>query len=237
MTSVLIIDDHPIVLQGFRRMLQDAGIETVLEAHDAVSGYRLYRRRHPDVVIVDLALRGSGLGGLDVIRRIRYHDPRARILVFSMHSDPIIAARALEAGANGYVLKDTSADELMRAFVQVRAGTPYLSNDLAMQVALVRTGARTSPLAQLTPRELQTLSLLAEGKPYGRIAEELNVSYKTVVNACSQAQAQCEEPAGPDPARGPECCGPAVVAIVDGIELQCGLAATLPIVLLRFAKV
>jgi two-component system, NarL family, invasion response regulator UvrY len=184
MTSVLIIDDHPIVLQGCRRMLEDAGIKTVLEARDATSGYRLYRRHHPDVVIVDLAMQGGGLGGLEVIRRMRSHDPRSRILVFSMHSDPIIAARALEAGATGYVLKDS--DELMKAFDQVRTGTPYLSNDLAMQVALVRTGVRANPLADLTPRELRTLSLLAEGKPYGRIAEELNVSYKTVVNACSQ---------------------------------------------------
>ena len=184
MTSVLIIDDHPIVLQGCRRMLEDAGVKTVHEARDAASGYRLYRRHHPDVVIIDLAMQGGGLGGLDVIRRMRSHDPRSRILVFSMHSDPIIAARALEAGATGYVLKDSN--ELMKAFDQVRSGTPYLSNNLAMQVALVRTGVRASPLADLTPRELQTLSLLAEGKPYGRIAEELNVSYKTVVNACSQ---------------------------------------------------
>src|SRR5262245_27030216 len=184
MTSVLIIDDHPIVLQGCRRMLEDAGVKTVLEARDTTSGYRLYRRHHPDVVIVDLAMQGGGLAGLKVIRRMRSHDPRSRILVFSMHSDPIIAARALEAGATGYVLKDS--DELMRAFDKVRTGTPYLSNDLAMQVALVRTGVRANQLADLTPRELQTLSLLAEGKPYGRIAEELNVSYKTVVNACSQ---------------------------------------------------
>jgi len=183
MTSVLIIDDHPIVLQGCRRMLEDAGVKTVLEARDAAAGYRLYRRHRPDVVIVDLAMQGGGLRGLDVIRRMRSHDQRSRILVFSMHSDPIIAARALEAGATGYVLKDSN--ELMKAFDQVRSGTPYLSNDLAVQVALVRTGVRANPLADLTPRELQTLSLLAEGKPYGRIAEELNVSYKTVVNACS----------------------------------------------------
>jgi DNA-binding NarL/FixJ family response regulator len=183
MTSVLIIDDHPIVLQGCRRMLEDAGVKTVLEARDAASGYRLYRRHRPDVVIVDLAMQGGGLRGLDVIRRMRSHDQRSRILVFSMHSDPIIAARALEAGATGYVLKDSN--ELMKAFDQVRSGTPYLSSDLAMQVALVRTGVRANPLADLTPRELQTLSLLAEGKAYGRIAKELNVSYKTVVNACS----------------------------------------------------
>jgi two-component system, NarL family, invasion response regulator UvrY len=186
MTSVLVIDDHPIVLQGCRRMLEDSGVGTVLDARELTSGYRLYRRHRPDVVIVDLAMQGSGLGGIDLIRRIRSHDQRARILVFSMHSDPIIVARALEAGATGYVLKDTSSDELKKAFEQVRSGTPYLSNDIAMQVALVRTGVRQNPLADLTPRELQTLSLLAEGKPYGRIAEELNVSYKTVVNTCSQ---------------------------------------------------
>ncbi len=186
MTSVLIIDDHPIVLQGCRRMLEDAGVAVVLEARDAASGYRFYRRHHPEVIIMDLAMNGSGLAGLPLIRRINAHDPRARILVFSMHSDPIIVARALEAGATGYVLKDTSSEDLMQAFEQVRAGTPYLSNDMAMQVALVRTPARQNPLADLTPRELQTLSLLSEGKPYGRIAEELNVSYKTVVNVSSQ---------------------------------------------------
>ena len=145
MTSVLIIDDHPIVLQGCRRILQDAGVETVLDARDVVSGYRLYRRHHPDVVIVDLAMQGSGLGGLPLIRRIRAHDPRTRILVFSMHSDPIIVARALEAGATGYVLKDTSSDELVKAFEKVRSGTPYLSGDMAMQVALVRTGVQQEP--------------------------------------------------------------------------------------------
>ena len=186
MTSVLIIDDHPIVLQGCRRMLEDAGVTVVLEARDAVSGYRLYRRHRPDVVIIDLAMQGSGLGGLPLIHRISAHDRRVRILVFSMHSDPIIVARALEAGATGYVLKDTSSADLLEAFEKVRAGQPYLSNDLAMQVALVHTPARQNPLAELTPRELQTLALLAEGKPYGRIAEEINVSYKTVVNVSSQ---------------------------------------------------
>src|SRR6185437_16010636 len=164
MTSVLVIDDHPIVLQGCRRMLQDAGVTTVYEARDAASGYRLYRRHRPQVVIADLAMEGSGLAGLPLIRRIRAHDPDVRILVLSMHSDPIIVSRALEAGANGYVLKDTSSEELLKAFAKVQAGTPYLSGDLAMQVALAHTSARQNPLAELTPRELQILSLLAEGK-------------------------------------------------------------------------
>jgi DNA-binding NarL/FixJ family response regulator len=143
-------------------------------------------------VIVDLAMQGSGLGGLPLIRRIRAHDPDARILVLSMHSDPIIVARALEAGATGYVLKDTSSEDLLKAFAKVQAGAPYLSGDLAMQVALAHTSARQNPLAELTPRELQILSLLAEGKPYGRMAEEISVSYKTVVNVCSQLKQKLE---------------------------------------------
>jgi DNA-binding NarL/FixJ family response regulator len=186
MTSVLIVDDHPIVLQGCRRILEDAGVETVIDARDITSGYRAYRRHHPDVVIVDLAIQGKGLDGLPLVRRIRSHDPHTRILVFSMHSDPIIVARALEAGAIGYVLKDTAPDQLLAAFEKVRAGTPYLSGEMAMQVALVRTGVRRNPLDDLTARELETLSLLAEGKPYGQIAEQLKVSYKTVVNVASQ---------------------------------------------------
>ena len=184
MTAVLIIDDHPIVLQGCRRVLEDAGIDPVLAASDLVAGYRLYRRHKPDVVIIDLAIKGKGLGGLELIRRIKAHDGRARILVLSMHDDAAIVARSLDAGASGYVLKDTS-DELVKAVQQVAAGAPYLSGDLAIKVALGR-GARGNPLSDLTPRELQVLALLADGKSYDRIAGELTVSYKTVVNVSSQ---------------------------------------------------
>ena len=186
MTRVLVVDDHPIVLQGCRRMLQDAGINDVFEAPDPETGYRLYCSHNPEVVIVDLGMQDKGLSGLELIRRIRGHDAHVRILVFSMHSDPVIVARALQAGATGYAVKDTSAEKFIEAFQSVRTGTPYLSGELAMQVALANTPARQNPLAELTPRELQALSLLAEGKPYGRIAEELNVSYKTVVNLSAQ---------------------------------------------------
>jgi two-component system, NarL family, invasion response regulator UvrY len=186
MTTVLIVDDHPIVLQGCRRMLQDVGISEVIEAGDATSGYRLFSGKRPDIVIVDLGLQDNGLGGLELIRRIRADDINVRILVFSMHRDPVIVARALQAGATGYVVKDTSSEHFIKAFEKVRVGTRYLSDDLAMQVAFANAPGRQDPLAELTPRELQTLSLLAEGKPYNRIAEELNVSYKTVVNVSSQ---------------------------------------------------
>jgi DNA-binding NarL/FixJ family response regulator len=184
-TRVLIIDDHPIVIRGLRCWLKDAHVKAVLEARDVTSGYRLFRRHHPDVVIIDLPIRGSVLGGLDVIQRMRAHYPGSRILVFSMHRNPTIAIRALKAGANGYMFKDASPDEMIKALHQVRSGSRYLSDDLAMQVALSATGVEAKPIAALSPRESQTLSLLAKGQAYNSIAKELKVSYKTVVNTCS----------------------------------------------------
>lgn len=186
MTSVLVVDAHPILLRGCRRILEEAGFAKVSEARDVATAYKLYRRHRPDLVILELAMHGSGLGGLELIRRIKAHNARAHILVLTMHSDPIIIARALEAGATGYVLKEASLNDFMKAFATVLAGSPYLSHELALRVALVHAPARQSPLGELTPRELQTLSLLGEGKNYGRIAEELGVSYKTVVNVSYQ---------------------------------------------------
>ena len=121
MTSVLVIDDHPIVLKGCRHVLQDAGVESVLEARDLVSGYRLYCRHHPDMVVIDLKMNTQNLGGLSLLRRIRLRDLRTQILVFSMHDNPAIVTSVLEAGASGYLLKDSASEELARAVEQARA--------------------------------------------------------------------------------------------------------------------
>ncbi|GBU18362.1 MULTISPECIES: response regulator transcription factor [Methylobacterium] len=183
---VLVIDDHPIVLQGCRRVLEDAGVETVAEATNVVAGYRAFHRLRPPIVICDLTFQGSGLAGLGLIRRMRAVEPKVRVLVFSMHNDPVIVARALEAGALGYVLKDHASAELFEAFERVRAGEVYLDRRLATEVAMLRADARRTPESQLTPREQQILTRLAQGKSYGVIASDLSVSYKTVTNACSQ---------------------------------------------------
>ena len=190
MTRVLVIDDHPIVLQGCRQLLEDAGVEQIVEAQSLADGFRLYRMQKPDVIIVDLAMRTGALGGLSFIRRLRLHDQRTPILVFTMHSDPVIVSRALEVGATGYVLKDTSSDEVVKAFQKVRENRPYLSHDLASEVAFMEARGTTNPLRRMTVRELQTLALVAEGKPYGVIAEHLHVSYKTVANTCTQLKAK-----------------------------------------------
>ena len=115
MTRVLVVDDHPVVLQGCRRILEDGGIASVFEANDASTGYELFRSQRPDVIIVDLGLRNDGLDGMSLIRRINAEDRRVRIIVLSMHNDPTIVLQALEAGAVGYVLKDSATEDLLMA--------------------------------------------------------------------------------------------------------------------------
>jgi len=184
MTSVLVIDDHPIVLQGCRCLLEGAGA-TVLEALDTAPGYELFCQHRPDVIIIDLAMGENDLRGLSLIKRINSHHPETRILVLSMHDDPIIVASALDAGASGYLLKDSAADNLLQAIEIIQKGNSYIDHTLALRVAFARTGTRGDALAGLTPRELEVLALLAKGKSYIDIAEELDVSYKTVVNTGS----------------------------------------------------
>lgn len=185
MTDVLVIDDHPIVLQGCKQLLQDAGAARVRQAASLSQGFRLYRTEKPNVLIVDLALKSGALGGIGFIRRLRRLDRAIPILVFSMHRDPVIVARAIEAGATGYILKDTPFDEFTRAFDRVRQGQRYLSSDVASDVVFMDARGSANPLKLLSARELQTLSLLSAGKPYAVIADELRVSYKTVANTCS----------------------------------------------------
>lgn len=186
MTKILVIDDHPIVLQGCRRVLEDAGVEDITLASNLIDGFRAYRRNKPDVIIVDLVIKKDVLGGLSFIRRLRIHDKHTPILVITMHEDPMIASQALRLGASGYILKDTSSVDIINALQAVRQGKPFLSHAIASAIAVTETKGRTNPLNGMTLRELQTLELIAQGKQYAAIAEELHVSYKTIANTCSQ---------------------------------------------------
>lgn len=190
MTRVLIIDDHPIVVEGCQRVLRDAGVCELMDARTLMSGYRLYRRRRPEVMILDLALNGNDLSGLAFLRRLRINDRQTPILVFSMHGDAIIVKRAIEAGASGYLHKDTSSEEFLKAFNRVRSGGQYLSPELAAEIAFFGTGRAADPKTALTPREMEMLALLADGRSYADIAAQLHVSYKTVANTASHLKAK-----------------------------------------------
>jgi len=181
---VLIVDDHPIVVSGCKALLQaEPGIE-VFDAADGNSGYAAYFARRPDVAVIDLNL--PGMSGLELCRRILLREPDARIIVFSMNDDPVFAARAIEAGAKGYVAKNDDPLLFAEAVRRVAAGGVYLHPDMAREIAFLRAGANASPVSALSAREQEILRLLAAGKTMAEIADDLRVSYKTVANNCTQ---------------------------------------------------
>jgi two-component system invasion response regulator UvrY len=168
MTSVLIIDKHPISSQGGRLILEEAGVEQVLITSSLVDGYQLYLRHDPDVVIVDPAVAGGGLAGLDFILRIMAHDAQARVIVFSMHDDPTIVTRFLEAGASGYVLKDSASADLVKA---VQSPSTFLSADIAMKAAVHRSSAKqhaTPDVARVVDVGASAYRLTCERRGGGR---------------------------------------------------------------------
>ena len=183
MTAALVIDDHPVTHLGCRTLLREAGFDTVLEARSCEEGYRLSTLHHPSFIVLDLGL--PGVGGLAMIARLLDKTPRAKILVFSMHDEPVFAARALEAGAHGYLTKTAKPEELITAVTTIRSGQVYLEHAIATKLAVLHSGRGESPFIGLTARELQVLRLIGSGKRHSDIAEELNLSYKTVANTCS----------------------------------------------------
>jgi DNA-binding NarL/FixJ family response regulator len=172
--------------------LASARIKPIFEASDTATGYELFRKRRPDVVVTDLSFWNSGLEGLSLIRRINADKRRVPIVVLSMHRDPNIVLQALEVGATAYVAKDAAPDELVKAIREVQRGNRYLEHSLAIDVAVSRTSSRPNLLVDLTPRELDVLILLAECKSYRDIAGKLGISYKTVVNTSWQLKKKLE---------------------------------------------
>jgi two-component system, NarL family, invasion response regulator UvrY len=178
--SILLVDDHPIVREGYRRLLErQPGFQVLGEAEDAAGAYQRYRELSPDLVIMDLSLPGAG--GLEAIRHIRQWDRNARILVFTMHNGAAFALKAFEAGAMGYVTKSSDAAELVRAVATVARGGRMLSDDIAREIAAERLGER-SLIDDLGPRETEILRLVATGKTTEEIAACLHLSTKTVQN-------------------------------------------------------
>lgn len=178
---ILLVDDHPVVREGYRRLLErQPGFLVVGEADDAASAYRAYREASPDVVIMDLSLPGAG--GIEAVRHIRQWDKRARILVFTMHSAAAFALKAFEAGAAGYITKSSDAAELLRAVSTVARGGRALSDDIAREIAAERLGDGRSLAGELGPREMEILRLVACGRTTEEIAALLNLSHKTVQN-------------------------------------------------------
>lgn len=179
--SILLVDDHPIVREGYRRLLEMAEKFSVCaEAEDVAQAYVAYKAHRPDVVIMDLTLRGAS--GIEAVRRIREFDKDASILVFTMHSGSAFALKAFEAGARGYVTKSSPPSELIRSVEIVAGGGRAMSEDISRALAAERLSGANPAIGELTPRETEILRMVASGIPSETIADQLNLSVKTVRN-------------------------------------------------------
>src|SRR5271168_3460753 len=178
--SVLLVDDHAVVREGYRRLLErDDSLVVVGEAATAADAIRCDGELKPDVVVLDIAL--PGVSGIEILRRIIARRPDACVLMFSMYQDGIYASRAINAGARGYLSKASAPDLLVEAVSSVAAGQRYVSPDV--EAAISRQSPHANQLAEaLSTRELEVLRLLTQGYGVEEIGERLGLSPKTAAN-------------------------------------------------------
>lgn len=180
---LLLIDDHPIMRHGLAQLINaEPDLEVCGEAGSAAEGLRAVGKCRPDLVIVDLTLPDKH--GLELIKDMQVMHPGTLMLVLSMHDESLYAERALRGGARGYLMKETAADNLIKAVHRVLDGGIYLSDKMAGAMLEMVTGQRkqsqASPLDRLTDRELEVLQLIGQGKGTRHIAEQLHVSVRTI---------------------------------------------------------
>ena len=180
-TRILLVDDHAIVREGYRRLLEEQpDIQVVGEASDASQACQSVRALDPDVVVMDIALPGTS--GIEATRRMLREQPQLHILMFSMYDDAIYASRSLEAGAQGYISKASAPEVLVQAIYAVSRGESYVSPDVAANMARSAAQPGKSQLDALSPREFEVLRLLAQGETVRSIGEKLGLSEKTIAN-------------------------------------------------------
>jgi DNA-binding NarL/FixJ family response regulator len=184
MVKVLIADDHQIVRQGLRTLLEkEHDMKVVAEAEDGRNTVRLARELQPGVIIMDVAM--PDLNGIEATRQIAAELPKTKIIALSMYADRRFVVNMLKAGASGYLLKDCAFEELTRAIRVVLANKTYLSpgvSDILVKDYMTggSSGQETSVFSVLTPREREVLQLMSEGKSTNQIADCLHVSIKTI---------------------------------------------------------
>ena len=184
---ILLVDDHAIVRTGLRNLLTSVSDNQISEAATGRDAMLRLRQDRPHLVLLDLNL--PGIGGLELLRRMLLEDKAARILVLSMHAEPLYAGLAMALGARGYLSKNASAEELLTAVRRVAEDGRYIENEIAQELALQKV-APGCGLQDLTERDLEIMRLLAEGLSLAEFADALGIGYKTAANTCSHIKAK-----------------------------------------------
>lgn len=178
--KIIIADDHAMLRQGLRSLLEVNLKATVVEATNSEEAYTFFEKYHPDILILDLDM--PGIGGLSTLKRILHNNINAKILIFSMHDDCVYATRALQDGARGYVTKTESPEVILDAINKIIKGGRYINNELAQSLSIQSIEEVDNPLQKLSPREFEVFRRIAEGGSLSSISEVMHISYKTVAN-------------------------------------------------------
>lgn len=184
MNKLLLVDDHAVVRQGLRTLLEQAGYQIAAEAGSGEQAYAAWQQHRPDLVLLDLDM--PGMGGLETLQRILAQDATARILVFTMYDDTIHAARAIRAGARGYVVKSDDPDILLQAIQQILAGKRFIGHEIAQQIAIEQSSGLDNPINALSQREFEVFNRLIAGDNLSEISSQLNISHKSAANIQTQ---------------------------------------------------
>ena len=189
--NLLLVDDHSLIRAGVRALVLDIpGYAVIGEANDGSQLLEMVEQLNPDIVLLDISMKETG--GLEALQRLKRVRPQSKVLILSMHTDPALIMQALESGAHGYLLKDTTANELEHALLALRNNERYLSPAIAHTVinqALIRNQKQQPEVADshnLTARQLEILRLIVRGKSTREIANGLGLSIKTVETHRSQ---------------------------------------------------
>jgi DNA-binding NarL/FixJ family response regulator len=183
--TALLADDHTIVREGFRKMLElEPDLEVVGEAQDGRQAVAMVKKLRPEVVLMDIAM--PSLNGLEATRQLLKAFPATRVIMLSAHSDDAYVQNAIDSGAAGFLLKQTSAHEVCQAIREVHKGNTFFSPAISKRVDRLNAqspnnrGSRNTKIAALTSREMEVLQLIAEGKANKETAAELGIGLKTV---------------------------------------------------------
>ncbi|MAT15196.1 MAG: DNA-binding response regulator [Planctomyces sp.] len=182
-TRILIVDDHPVVRQGLRMMIDgEADLRVCAEASGMTEALRLYADERPQVVIADISLENGS--GLELVKELIYQNEDLKILVCSMHEESLFAERALRAGARGFINKEEATDKLIEAIRKVAEGHVYFSNEMTARLLCRQAGVGKEPeksaIETLSDRELEVFEQIGQGVTTRQVAEKLHLSPKTV---------------------------------------------------------
>ncbi|SFD68691.1 UvrY/SirA/GacA family response regulator transcription factor [Pseudoalteromonas denitrificans] len=181
MINVLLVDDHELVRTGIKRILDDVrGFKVVGEAKTGEEAVQFCRQNHPDIVLMDMNM--PGIGGMEATKKICRFCPDVKVIVLTVHCEDPFPSKVMQMGAHGYLTKSAGSNEMVHAIKAVKSGQRYIAPEIAQQIALAQFSGRTdeNPFKSLSDRDLQIMLMITKGEKVQNIAEQLNLTSKTV---------------------------------------------------------